>query len=263
MEKLDNILIVKVGSSTVTAENNRLDTASFERIGQQVLNLEIGGYLPVIVTSAAITAGMAATGMVERPSKESEMPGLQRLASIGWRYILNEWDGALVNKTTGGLLLTKNELSMPTPRDEALRVIHDMLTHGDIPIVNENDAITHDEIAYGDNDTLAATLAAKIAHSTLFGSNVKLVLLSDIDGVYENIDDPSSIIRKITDLASYEHLAGGAGTPNGSGGMTTKFDAGRIALASGVSMWIANGRVDNAIARALAGEIGTHFTPNN
>ncbi len=259
MKKLDNILIVKIGTSTITTDDNHLDSASFKRIGQQIISLEEEGYRPIIVTSAAITAGMAVTGLTQRPDKNSEMPGLQRLASVGWTHVLNAYAGALTGKITGGLLLTKNELSMPTPRDEALRVVHDMLTHGDIPIVNENDAITHDEIAYGDNDELAATLAAKIAGFEQFGRNIKLVLLSDVDGVYQDIRDSGSIIREISDIDVYVHLAGEAGSANSSGGMRTKFKAARIALDSGVEMWIANGRDDNAIKRTLNNEIGTHF----
>lgn len=260
MEKLDNILIIKVGTSTITTEDNHLDSASFENISQQVTTLELNGYRPILVTSAGITAGMAATGMVERPSKTTDMPGLQRLASIGWRLVLNEYAKAMPHKTTGGLLLTKNELSMPTERDEALMVVHEMLTHHDIPIVNENDAITHEEIAYGDNDTLAATLAAKISRSRLFGNSVKLVLLSDVDGVYENVNDPTTLIREIIDIDTYSQLSGETGSPNGTGGMRTKKEAARIAITSGVEMWIANGRTENAIQRALNGDTGTYFS---
>jgi len=98
-----------------------------------------------------------------------------------------------------------------------------------------------------------------VAQSLLFGKQVQLVLLSDVDGVYEDKNDTSSLIREITDIDAYEHFAGSSASGLGVGGMKTKFAAARIALEAGVEMWIANGRADNAIERALDGEIGTHF----
>lgn len=260
----ENIVIVKVGTSTLTTIEKwapALDKESFSNVGRQLLELDKQGHRPLIVSSAAITAGMVATSRLRRPSP-SRMPELQRLASIGWRHILNEWDAALPGKNIGGLLLTKNELDMPHERDEVLHVTERLFANNEIPIVNENDAITHDEIAYGDNDTLAATFAAKIAQSDLFAQEVKLVLLSDVDGVYEDFKDSSSVIPRIDDIDKYIHVAGDSHSNNGSGGMRTKFDAAKIATEAGVEMWIANGRAENAIARTIRGEIGTQFTLN-
>lgn len=263
MEVIDNVLILKVGTNTLIEKqadsSEKLDTASFERIGKQVLALQEQGQHVIIVSSAAITAGMVEAGMSIRPQKATEMAKLQRLASIGWRHVLNEWDAALGRSHIGELLLTKRELAMDEERDEVLRVTHTLLSYGDVAIANENDAITHQEIAFGDNDTLAATFAAQIGRSILFGSNVRLMLLSDIDGVYADIEDAGSVIRRIDNIDEYAHLAGGTNGEYGTGGMITKFAAARIATASGVDMWIANGRAEQVIERALAGEIGTHF----
>ncbi len=264
MEVIDNILVLKVGTNTLIEKqadgSERLDTASFERIGKQVLALQEQGQHVVIVSSGAITAGMVESEMRIRPQKATEMAKLQRLASIGWRHVLNKWAGALDNSHVGELLLTKQELSMNEERDEALKVTHTLLSYGDTAIVNENDVITHQEIAFGDNDTLAATFAAQIGRAVLFGSNVRLMLLSDIDGVYADINDSESVIRQINDIEEYVHLAGGTNGDYGTGGMITKFMAARIATSNGVDMWIANGRTENVIERALAGEVGTHFT---
>ncbi len=257
---IDNVLVLKVGTNTLVERtvdgSERLDKASFERLGRQVLELQDAGQSIVIVSSAAITAGMVEVGL---KSRSTEMSELQRLASIGWRHVLNAWDSALRRKTIGELLLTQRELGMSTERDEALRVTYTLLKHGDIAVANENDAITHEEIAFGDNDTLAATYAAQISRSSLFGSNVRLVLLSDIDGVYGDVNDASSVIATIDDIGQFEHLAKGATSQNGTGGMVTKFSAAKIANANGVEMWVANGRIENAIQRTLNGEIGTHF----
>lgn len=260
-EIVNDVLVLKIGTNTLIEKSadgsERLDKASFERIGRQVLALQEIGQSVVIVSSGAITAGMV--GLSSRPRKDTEMTELQRLASIGWRHVLNAWDGALVNRTIGELLLTQRELGLSYERDEALRVTHALLRHGDVAVANENDAITHKEIAFGDNDTLAATFAAQIGRSSLFGNNVRLVLLSDIDGVYADVNDTSSVISSIDDISRYSHFAKDTTKQNGTGGMVTKFSAARIANENGVDMWIANGRADNVIERTLSGEIGTHF----
>ena len=130
-----------------------------------------------------------------------------------------------------------------------------------VPIINENDAVTHEQIAFGDNDTLAATYAAKLKQSELFGDDVSLIVLSDIDGVYENIDDPKTLISRIEDIDAYEHFASGVvgGVGVGTGGMSTKFAAARISKKSGVTMYIANGRRDEILLSTINGETGTRF----
>ncbi len=263
-ESIDPVLVIKVGTSTLTEQvlpgGERLEAASFQKLGRQVLELQNEGYNPVIVSSAAITAGLELTGETGRPDKDSDMPGLQRLASLGWRHVLNQWDRALPGRLIGEVLLTRRELALEGERSEALRVLHRLLAHGDIPIVNENDVIAHEEIAFGDNDTLAATLAAQITRSKLFGKQVQLVELTDVDGVYQDLNNPASRLAVIKDLDKFEVLAGGPGSANGTGGMLTKYEAARIAHNNGVDMYIAHGRYDNVIARTLAGDTGT-FIP--
>lgn len=260
---MEQTTVIKVGTNTLIERRDdgseRLDAASFRRIGRQVLQLREAGTGVVIVSSAAITAGMVATGLTTRPDMQTEMPELQRLASIGWRHVLNAWDGALPGATIGELLLTQRELDFQHERDEVLGVTHTLLHHGDIAIANENDAITHEEIAFGDNDRLAATFAARLNRSALFG-RVSLVVLSDVHGVYRDVRDPTSVISEIHDIAQYTHLANGTTKPGATGGMTTKFAAARIARDNGVPMYIAHGRTDSAIQRTLDGEIGTSFT---
>jgi len=161
------------------------------------------------------------------------------------------------------LLVTRRELDLEAPEhDEVLRTTHSLLSHGNIPILNENDGVTHAELshqAFGQNDEIAAIFAAQIAQSSLFGGNVKLLLLSDIDGVYRNQDDPSTLIKKISNVDEYNDIAGDSNSANAKGGMKTKFLAAKIAKKAGVEMWIANGRTENAIQRAIDLEIGTYF----
>jgi glutamate 5-kinase len=262
---IKDVLVVKVGTSTLTQKHTdgseRLDVASFERIGKQLAELQSGGLGIVLVSSAAITAGMTETGLFVRPSRTTHMNELQRLASIGWRHVMNAWSDAMAEKTIGELLLTQRELNLASERDELLRVTHTLLSHGNIAVANENDAITHEEIAFGDNDSLAATFAAQIKRSALFSGRVRLVVLTDVDGVYTDKNDSSTIIRHIANLKEYLYLADGAGSRNGTGGMVTKFEAARIAMQYGVEMFIANGRQENVLHNALNGEAGTRFIP--
>ncbi|QQS20009.1 hypothetical protein IPL85_00915 [Candidatus Saccharibacteria bacterium] len=267
-EQLDKVVVVKIGTTSMfrhEAGRELLDRDSMKLICAQVLNLRQQGYHVPLVSSGAVTAGMEATGTAMRPDGQEAMPEIQRLATIGWRRVLNAWFDAM-GVENGGLLVTRRELNINTPEhDEALRTTHTLLSHGEIPILNENDGITHGELSnqsFGQNDELSAIYAAQIAKSELFGNDVRLVLLSDVDGVYADMNNPSSIIRKISmgDIAQYEHLAGGSNGAHGKGGMKTKFEAAKIAAAAGVEMWIANGQTENAIQLAMDGEIGTHFT---
>jgi glutamate 5-kinase len=262
MEKTRDVLVVKVGTSTLTETqedgSERLDAESFRRIGKQIVEIQESGVHVVLVSSAAITAGMASSGLTARPNKGTEVHELQRLASTGWRKVLNAWESALAGKTIGELLITQHELDLDSERDELIRVICTLLSHGDIPIINENDAITHEEIAFGDNDILAASFAVRLHRSAMFG-RVRLVILSDVDGVYTDKNDPGSVIKRIDDIDAYEHVAGKAASPNGTGGMKAKFKAAKLVTENGVEMWITHGRTDKAIQRALDNEIGTGF----
>jgi len=268
LNSIDNIAVVKVGTSvladTYPDGRQELLPESFRRIGKSILSLEACGVHVVLVTSAAITAGMAEVGLTKRPDKATEIPELQRLSSIGWRALLNEWDAALPGRTTGSLQLTRNELDLVSPREEALQTIYTLLSHGETPIINENDAITNDEIAFGDNDRLAATVANRMGHSALFGTNIRVVLLSDVHGVYVDREDPSTRIHTIAHIPNYEHLAGGIGSANATGGMASKFEAARIATKAGLTMYIAHGRTDGILQDVLSGNdrtSGTEFLP--
>lgn len=263
MKNIRTIIVVKVGTSTLVCtdaqQREQLDEASFLRIGSQLRRMQRDGVGVVLVSSGAITAGLVHTQTPSRTRAEFSMPQLQRLASIGWRHVLNRWSTALGDMTIGELLLTRRELGSSNERQEALHVIHALLAHGDIAIINENDAITHEEIAFGDNDTLAATLAVALRQSTLFTNDIRLVLLTDVDGVYAELGDHRSCIKDVYETTDLAHLAGKSRTAHGTGGMHTKFQAAAIATSAGMDMWIANGRKDNVLALTLRGETGTHF----
>lgn len=263
MEK-NKIVIIKIGTSTLTRRTSdghiELNAESFKRIATQVTQLRKDGVSVLLVSSAAITAGIAAVGIKERPNNQDEtMPTLQALASVGWRHVLNAWSDALESNAVGELLITKNELGRNEERSELLRVTQALLHQGIVPIVNENDAITHDEIAFGDNDTLAARLAVKIKRSHLFSNEVSLIILSDVDGVYENVKDSSSLIREINNVDAYAHVVTGSVSDGGTGGMQTKFTAAGIACRYGVDVYISNGQARDVLRKTLSNDLGTRF----
>ncbi len=259
------IIVVKVGTSSLTELKNgseipRLDQKAFRRIGSQILQLHEKSDL-VIVTSGAIAAGMGKCGQSRRPNPETEMLELQRLASIGNIDLLNAWQRALKPCLVGGLLLTRPNLQEGrNESSSAINTIQTLLRNRDVPVINENDAIAVEEIKFGDNDTLSAVVAAQLKRSAP-DTAVRLVLLSDVDGLYTRLGDPTSRIPAVGDLEAVKHLAEGADTENGTGGMHTKLFAAEIAMDAGVHMWIASGQKDNGIIAALEGTTGTHFVP--
>ena len=263
----NDILVVKVGTTTLFKHADGkeiLDIDSLKRISDQIKRfIEHYGHNVVIVSSGAVTAGMEAVNTNVRPTGNESMPEVQRLATIGWHRVLSAWEKSLNGYVVGGILVTKRELDLSAPEhDEVLQTTHTLFQHKNIPILNENDAITHSELSYqsfGQNDTLAAIYAAQVATSKIFSGKVRLILLSDVDGVLSNMKDPGSVIREIDNLNSYRNLAGQSSSSHGKGGMSTKFEAAEIAINAGVDMWITNGRLDNAIELALNGESGTHF----
>lgn len=259
-----NVVILKVGTSTlVTCEDGeeRLDTDSFRRIGNQVRHLTKMGVHVMIVTSAAITAGMVKTATPSRPDKATHMKELQRLASIGNPLILNAWADAIDPLVPGQLLLTRSELkddAQAQERKETLSTIQTLWSHKEVPIVNENDAITHEEITFGDNDMLAALLAARVNSIPEFGGRTRLIILSDINGVYADIADKSSLISRYDFCAETSVQIGSAGR-NGTGGIRSKLAAARFGVERNVRVVLTNGRADDAAISPVRSGLGTQF----
>jgi glutamate 5-kinase len=258
MEAIDNLIVVKVGTSTLT-KNGKLDKDSFTNLGSQLEDLRQRDYHVIVVSSAAIAAGIEVTNSKSRAESSYDVVDYQRFASIGWGHLLNTWSSSMKDTFIGGLLLTRPALSRKDENNEAMLVISSLLSHNCVPVINENDAIFHEEITFGDNDQLAASLCVSLGQSALFGNQVDLVILSDVDGLYEDINNPSSLINEVRDLEAYAHLAGNSNGHEGTGGMLSKFMAAGVVMGSGINMYLANGREESAIQRSLDGEIGTRF----
>jgi glutamate 5-kinase len=249
-------LVVKVGSSSLTAPGGGLDRAQVGRLAAEVARARRAGVACVVVSSGAIAAGLEPLGLRRRPS---DMPTLQAAASVGQGLLMQAWRQAFARRgvTVGQVLLTQDDFVRRKGYVNAHAALGRLLALGVVPIVNENDTVAVEEIRFGDNDRLAA-LVANLVRADL------LVILSDVDGVHAA--DPargrSHVLERIDDPSSLAGLASRAGSHVGSGGIASKVEAARIASSSGVGVVIANARRAGVLGAILAGEpVGTYVPP--
>ncbi|MBN1522864.1 MAG: glutamate 5-kinase [Spirochaetales bacterium] len=261
MRNLANVkrIVIKIGTSTLS-NTHGINTAYIKTLAHEVKKAKDTGKQIIIVTSGAIGMGAAQLNITKR------IEGIkmrQACAAIGQPLLMQEYRKAfLSNKiVTAQLLLTADVLSNRKTFLNLRNAFETLLELGTVPIINENDSISTDEIntAFGDNDRLSAFVASKIDADLL-------ILLSDIDALYnknprEHRDAvPIPYVFEIT--KEIEMGAGTAGTTHSSGGMKTKIEAAKIIQNAGCRMVLADGSEKNIISRILAGEeIGTMFLP--
>ena len=252
-------VVVKIGSSSLTDRDGRIDTASVEAVVDQITDLREDGHAPVLVSSGAIAAGFASLGFADRPT---EIADLQVAAAVGQMKLMARYGEAFARNgiQVGQVLLTKDVLGSRTQYLNARSALGGMLSHRVVPIVNENDTVAVDEVRLGDNDQLAAMTAHLISAGML-------VILTDTDGLYS--DDPR-VSETAELLAAVEHSdaildrleATTTKGAVGSGGVATKIVAARMAAFSGIPTVIAASKVRDGILRAVRGEtIGTWIAP--
>jgi glutamate 5-kinase len=249
-------LVVKVGSSLVTNEGRGVDHASVARWAEQIAALKEGAREVVLVSSGAIAEGMQRLGWSKRPAA---MHALQAAAAVGQMGLVQAYEAAFsrFGLHTAQILLTHEDLADRRRYLNARSTIITLLSLSVIPIINENDTVTTDEIRFGDNDTLGALVTNLIEADAL-------VLLTDRNGLYSadpRKDPAATLIRhgRAGDPA-LEVMAGGAGSSLGLGGMLTKVLAAKRAARSGASTVIANGAEPNVLQRLAAGEsLGTQL----
>lgn len=228
-----------------------------ERIVDVICKLESMGKEIVLVSSGAIGVGMGKIGLKERPKT---LQGEQAAASIGQAVLMKLYQKFfnLYNQPVAQILLTNDVFSEQPRRQNARNTILKLLEMRAVPIVNENDAISTDEIEIGDNDTLSA-MVATICDADL------LVLMSDIDGLFTANPRKDPTAKRIPIVSNIDeniiNSAEGAGTSFGTGGMETKIKAAQICKADGIESMILNSDSPEILYRALDGEdIGTLFT---
>ncbi len=248
-------IVVKVGTNVLSTPDDRLDESRVESLASQLHALLQGGRKVVLVSSGAIGAGINLLGLKERPK---DLPHLQAAAATGQAHLIHLYDVAFrkFGFHAAQLLLTANAFKH---RDRYLNVRNTLLTlseYATVPVVNENDTVSTEEIKLGDNDRLAAMVA------NLLPADV-LVVLSVVDGLLTG--DPSlPESRRIPLVERFDdellNLVGASKSSRGTGGMKSKLDAVRTATAVGTHVLIAHGQRDNVLADIFRGEdVGTLF----
>lgn len=249
-------LVIKVGTSTLTHASGRIDIRHVESLVKTVSDLKNAGHELIMVSSGAIAMGVAKLGFASRPA---DMPSKQAAAAVGQCELMYRYDKLFgeYNHTVAQVLITADDVKNAARQAHFRNTVFRLIELGAIPIINENDTVSTDEISVGDNDTLAATVAVGINADML-------VLLSDIAGLYTSdprTDSAAEIIPRVEKIdASIYAAAGGAGSARGTGGMATKIKAAEICTAGGIDMVIADGSSPDVLYRIADGEsVGTLF----
>ena len=254
-------LVVKVGSSTLTHKTGKINLARFDAICRILSDLANAGHEVVLVSSGAIAMGVSKLRLVERPS---DIPTKQAAASVGQSELMYMYDKFFseYGQTVAQILITGDDFSHGDRLLNFKNTVYRLLSLSAIPIVNENDTVSTDEIKVGDNDTLSALVAVNVSADLL-------VLLSDIDGLYTadpHKDENAVLIPHISEITEeVMALGGGAGSSVGTGGMKTKLIAAGIVMnESCCRMVITSGERPEDLYRIVNGEaVGTLFERGN
>ena len=253
-------IVVKVGTSTLAHPTGHLNIRHMESLCKVLSDIKNAGHQVILVSSGAIGMGMGKLSLRERPKTQV---GKQAAAAVGQCELMYTYDKLFseYNHTIAQILLTGGDVRDPERRENFTSTMEHLLDMRVLPIINENDTVSTEELGIGDNDTLGAIVATSI-HADL------LVLLSDIDGLFT--DDPRQVpdaklipeIHEIT--AEVLSHAGGKGSEIGTGGMATKLSAAQRVMEAGGDMLIANGKDPSILYDILDGKpVGTRFVGNN
>ncbi|MBD3426168.1 MAG: glutamate 5-kinase [Candidatus Omnitrophica bacterium] len=243
-------ITVKIGTRVLTDKNNRIDRDVIKNLSRQMASLMDKGIEVVLVSSGAIGAGL---GLLDLKKKGRSLSELQAIASVGQNHLMDIYNEHLGKKgyVAGQILLTREDFN---DRKRFLNIrytLNTLLKYRAIPIINENDSISTDEIKFGDNDRISS-LVADLASSDM------LVILTDVEGLY---DQKGKLIRHV-DLVTgkIKALCRGKGCEESAGGMISKLDSVRNAAQAGIEGVIARGREKDVLLRVADGEdVGTRF----
>jgi glutamate 5-kinase len=249
-------IVVKVGSSLVTAGGRGLDRAALARWAAQTASLRSTGREALLVSSGAIAEGMQRLGWTSRPNAVHE---LQAAAAVGQMGLAQVYESCFREHglLSSQILLTHEDLADRTRYLNARSTLRTLLRLGVVPVINENDTVTTDEIRLGDNDTLAALVTNLVEADAL-------IILTDQDGLYTADPRHDASARLLAEVVAgddtLESLAGGAGSAIGKGGMLTKVLAAKRAARSGAHTVVASGHEPDVLLRLARGEaLGTLF----
>lgn len=252
-------IVIKVGTSTLTYPTGKTNLRLMNSLARVLSDLQNRGKEIVLVSSGAIGMAVGKLGLGERPKETVKK---QAAAAVGQCELMYLYDKFFsdYNNTVAQILLTGEDIAVPRRKRNMQSTINELLNMGIIPIVNENDSVSADEIEIGDNDNLSAMVADMIDADLL-------ILFSDIDGLYDS--DPhynknAKMLDIVYNIDEIEQMAAGSGTKQGTGGMITKIEAAHRACAAGIHMIVANGQNIPAIYDILEGKpVGTLFVSNN
>ena len=245
-------IVVKIGSNTLTHASGALDLRRMELLVRILSDFKNYGHEVILVSSGAVAAGIARLGLESTEEK-------QALAAVGQAELMQVYEKffATYGHTVGQLLMTKDIIDNDVRRGHAEDTFREILKLGCVPIVNENDPISTEELKFGGNDTLSAYVAL------VCGADI-LINLSDIDGLYDS--DPrknpdAKLIDRVDEINdTIISYAGGAGSDRGTGGMITKIKAAQIVTEVGIPMLIVNGKNPEVLYKISDGEhIDTYF----
>lgn len=247
-------IVIKVGSSSLSRHEGGLSLPKLATLMDQVACLWEGGHEIVLVTSAAVPTGRDLLHVDGGSLLEK-----QALAAVGQARLIQMYqkEAAQFGRVVGQILLTREDLEVVDRRNSLKQTMQTLLQLNALPVINENDSVSVEELLYGDNDTLAARVAILMAADLV-------VLLTDIDGYYE--EDPkvhpeANRLRKVSEITDdMIQSAGGAGSVMGTGGMVTKLLAAKIATSAGIPLVICQSEARRVLERVVAGEDeGTRF----
>ncbi|HEX3017232.1 MAG TPA: glutamate 5-kinase [Caproicibacter sp.] len=252
-------IVVKVGTSTLTYENGKMNLRRIERLCKVLSDLQNSGREIILVTSGAIGVGVGKLGLPSRPQETGKRQAVAAVGQCELMFMYDKFFGEY-NLTVAQVLLTGDVLANEHSRKNTENTFMELINMGIIPVVNENDTVAVEELEgarIGDNDTLSAIVAK------LVGADF-LIILTDIDGLYDKNPsaDPDAkripFVPEVTD--AIRSLAGGSGSNRGTGGMSTKVEAAATANAAGIVCCVMSGAVPEKLYNLFEGtQIGTVF----
>ncbi len=252
--------VVKVGTSTLTYENGKINYRRIECLCKVLSDLQNRGEEIMLVSSGAIGVGMGKAGLSKRPSETKKK---QALAAIGQCELMFMYDKLFgeYNHSVAQILLTRYAVETEQKRLNVINTIDELVSMNIIPIINENDTVAIDELEgnnFGDNDMLSAIV------SGLVGAD-RLIILTDIDGLYNSNPKLNPNAKKIDVVEEINDeilsMAAGTGSNRGTGGMITKLSAASYATQRGVEVYVINGENPENLYKVFDGEqLGTKFT---
>lgn len=246
----NKMVVIKIGTKVIASSDRSLDKVLLKGLTSQICDILDRGLKVIVVTSGAIGAGMGLLGMKKRPAKLEE---LQAAASIGQSHLMHLYGAYFKERgyLVGQILLTQEDFNDRVRYLNIKRTIETLFSHKVVPVINENDTVSTEEIKCGDNDRLSG-LVSDLCRTDM------LILLTDVDGL---LDERCDVVNFVDDMShGVTKLARRNNCELGTGGMASKLESIRRATASGIECVIANGKTKNVITDIIAGKsVGTRF----